>query len=71
MGPEDVEIEGLMDNGSDDLTPEQAYSLRQSLWELFRVLLAAAVLPGLPGPGQLHGAHPSRRGLHPGENSGL
>ena len=44
MGPEDVEIEGLMDNGSDDLTPEQAYSLRQSLWELFRVLLAAVVL---------------------------
>ena len=47
MGPEDVEIEGLMDNGSDDLTPEQAYSLRQSLWELFRVLLAAVVLAGV------------------------
>ena len=46
MGPEDVEIEGLMDNGSDDLTPEQAYSLRQSLWELFRVLLAAVILSG-------------------------
>ena len=47
MGPEDVEIEQLMDNGSDALTPEQAYSLKSSLRELLWVLLAAVLLAGV------------------------
>ena len=46
MGPEDLEIETLMDNGSDRLTGEQRYSLRRSLRELLLVLLAAALLAG-------------------------
>lgn len=46
MGPEDLEIETLMDNGSDRLTGEQRYSLHRSLRELLLVLLAAALLAG-------------------------
>jgi signal peptidase I len=46
VGPEDLEIETLMDNGSDRLTGEQRYSLRRSLRELLLVLLAAALLAG-------------------------
>ena len=46
MGPEDLEIETLMDNGSDRLTGEQRYSLLRSLRELLLVLLAAALLAG-------------------------
>ena len=46
MGPEDLEIETLMDNGSDRLTGEQRYSLRRSLRELLLVQLAAALLAG-------------------------
>lgn len=46
MGPEETEIEALMDNGSDRLTEEQRYSLAASLRELLAVLLAALALAG-------------------------
>ncbi len=41
------EIEAFMDPDSDIPTPEQAYSLLGSLWELLRVLLAAVLLTGI------------------------
>lgn len=46
MDPENVEIEALMDSGSDRLTEEQRYSLGRSLRELLLVLLAALALAG-------------------------
>lgn len=46
MGPEDMDIEALMDTGSDRLTEEQSYSLKSSLRELLLVLLAALLLAG-------------------------
>ncbi len=47
MGPEDLDIETLMDTSSDTLTREQSYSLEGSLRSLFRVLLAAVLLAGV------------------------
>ncbi len=44
MEPEDMDIEALMDPGSDTLTREQSYSLRNSLRDLLLVLLAAALV---------------------------
>ena len=41
------DIETFLDPAEDVPTREQAFSLRRSLWELFRVLLAAAVLSGV------------------------
>lgn len=46
MEPENLEIEQLMDNGSDTLTREQSYSLKKSLRDLLLVLLAALLLAG-------------------------
>lgn len=46
MGPEDMDIEALMDTGSDTLTREQSYSLKSSLRELLLVLAAALLLAG-------------------------
>ena len=46
MEPEDMDIEALMDPGSDTLTREQSYSLRNSLRDLLLVLLAALLLAG-------------------------
>ena len=40
------DIETFLDPAQDVPTREQAYSLRRSLWELFRVLLAAVILSG-------------------------
>lgn len=47
MEPDNLEIEQLMDNGSDALTPEQSYSLSKSLRDLLLVLLAGALLAGV------------------------
>jgi len=47
MDPEEMDIESLMDPGSDTLTGEQSFSLKGSLWSLFRVLLAALLLAGV------------------------
>jgi len=44
--PEKLEIEQLMDNGSDTLTPEQSYSLKNSLRDLLLVLAAGLLLAG-------------------------
>ena len=46
MEPENLEIEQLMDNGSDTLTREQSYSLKNSLRDLLLVLLAGLLLAG-------------------------
>lgn len=46
MEPEDMDIETLMDPGSDALTREQSYSLKNSLRDLLLVLLAALLLAG-------------------------
>ena len=46
MEPEDMDIETLMDPGSDTLTREQSYSLRNSLQDLLLVLMAALLLAG-------------------------
>ena len=46
MEPEDMDIEALMDPGSDTLTREQSYSLKNSLRDLLLVLLAALLLAG-------------------------
>lgn len=46
MEPEDMDIEALMDPGSDALTREQSYSLKNSLRDLLLVLLAALLLAG-------------------------
>ncbi len=47
MGPEEMDIEGLMDPNSDTLTKEQSYSLESSLWSLFHMLLVALLLAGV------------------------
>ncbi len=41
---EETDIEALMDPASDILTDKQSYSLKNSLWDLFRVLLAAVAV---------------------------
>ena len=46
MEPEDMDIEALMDPGSDALTRDQSYSLKNSLRDLLLVLLAALLLAG-------------------------
>ena len=45
--PEETEIEALMDPDSDRLTGQQAYSLKSSLRDLLRVLLAAVAVAAL------------------------
>ncbi len=45
--PEETEIETLMDPDSDRLTGQQAYSLKSSLRDLLRVLLAAVAVAAL------------------------
>lgn len=47
MEPEKLEIEALMDTGSDTLTKEQSYSLKHSLRDLLLVLLAGVLLAGV------------------------
>ena len=55
MEPEDMDIEALMDPGSDTLTREQSYSLKNSLRDLLLARAAGLLEPGFAGLWQVEG----------------